>query len=164
MNRNSRRHSYTKVLDARKHPVRHLYRRNGAFYGRLTVEDEQGRKKLAWVPLAVPTVAQAQKEIRRLLVERADNTLRHYGESPTLEEYYTQTYFDLLTSAGKKHDTVVTERGRLQHWRRGLGHLRLDKIRPTHVQAVFGALLKTLQLRTCNGALCAQQSPQGSKT
>lgn len=124
MNRNStsrRRHTYTKVQDARKHPVRHLYRRNGAFYGRLTVEDEQGRKKMVWVPLTAATVAQAQEEIRRLLVERADNTLRHIGESPTLENYYTQSYLGLLSSAGKKNDTVVTERGHLQHWRRGLG-------------------------------------------
>lgn len=107
------------------------------------------------MPLEVPTTAQAQEELRRVLVERADQTLRHVGESPTLEDYYTRSYLALLCSAGKKAATVVTERGHLQHWRRGLGHLRLDKIRPSHVQAVFGGLRNKLQPRTCNGALSA---------
>ncbi len=150
-----RRHSYTKVLDVRKRPVRHLYRRNGLFFARISVEDEQGRKKKAWVPLAVETTAQAQEELRRVLVEREDQTLRHVGESPTLETYYTKSYLPLLLASGKKPDTIITERGHLQHWRRGLGHLRLDKIRPSHVLSVFGQMRKTLQPRTCNGALVA---------
>lgn len=83
-------------------------------------------KKLAWVPLEVSTVAQAQEELRRLLVERSDRTLRHLGLSPTLEVCYTKNYLSLLKSAGKKPATVATECGHLSHWRRGLGHLRLD--------------------------------------
>jgi integrase len=157
-NISSRRHTYTKVLDVRKRPVRHLYRRNGSFFARISVEDEMGRKKKAWVPLTVKTVPQAQDELRRLLVEREDQTLRHIGESPTLEAYYTKTYLALLHSSGKKGATVVTERGHLQHWRKGLGHLRLDKIRPSHVQTVFNAMLKKLKPRTCNGALVALTS------
>lgn len=154
-----RRYTYTKLNDARKRPVRHLYRRNGSFYARLRVEDDQGRKKLAWVPLEVGTVAQGQDEVRRLLVERADNTLRHIGAALNLEDYYSKTYLPYLVSAGKKHGTVVTEKGHLQHWRRGLGHLRLDRIRPTHVLAVFGEMRGKLQPRTCNGALVALNSP-----
>ncbi len=53
---------------------------------------------------------------------------------------------------------MVTERGHLRHWRKGLGHLRLDKIRPSHVQTVFNAMLKKLKPRTCNGALVALTS------
>src|SRR4051812_40996120 len=97
-NPTSRRHRYTKVLDARKHAVRHLYRRNGAFYARLKVEDARGLKKMAWVPLSVTTVAQAQEETRRLLVERADQSLRHIGTTPTLETYYVETYAALLAA------------------------------------------------------------------
>lgn len=132
MARNSssrRKHSYTKVVDVRKRPVRHLYRRNGSFFARISVEDEMGRKKKAWVPLTVETVPQAQEELRRLLVERVDQTLRHIGESPTLEAYYTKTYLALLLGSGKKPATVVTERGHLKHWRKGLGHLRTKPIR-----------------------------------
>ncbi len=60
-----------------------------------------GRKKKAWVPLTVDTVPQAQEELRRLLVEREDQALRHIGESPTLETYYTKTYRALLVSSGR---------------------------------------------------------------
>ena len=42
--------------------------------------------------LRMPTVAQARDEIRRLLVERVDHTLRHTGESPSFEDYYTRSY------------------------------------------------------------------------
>jgi integrase len=150
-----RRHKYTKVLDSRKQPIRHLYRRNGGFYARITIEDEQGRKRLAWIPLRAETPAQAQEQLRRVLVERADDELRHVGQSPSLEDYYRATYLGMLRSAGKKEATVVTENGHLQYWIRGLGHLRLNKILPSHVQTVLGQLRETLQPRTCNGALCA---------
>lgn len=152
------KHTYTKVLDNRKRPVRHLYRRNSAYYARISIEDEQGRKRKTWVPLAVETTAQAQEELRRLLVEREDQTLRHIGESPTLETYYTKTYLSLMSVSGKKPDTLSTERGHLGHWRRGLGHLRLDKIRPSHIVSVFGEMRRKLQPRTCNGALVALNS------
>jgi hypothetical protein len=35
----SRRYKYTKVLDNRKHAIRSLWRRNGNFLARITVED-----------------------------------------------------------------------------------------------------------------------------
>lgn len=46
------RYSYQKVLDNRKHPIRGLWRRNGGFCARLTVEEADGRKKNQWAPLA----------------------------------------------------------------------------------------------------------------
>ena len=143
------------MLDGRKRPIRHLYRRNSLFYARISVEDTQGHKKKAWVPLEADTVPKAQEELRRLLVEREDQTLRHIGESPTLEKYFTEAYLPMLLASGKKPATIVTERGHLQHWRRGLGQLRLDKIRPSNVESVFGQMRKQLQPRTCNGALVA---------
>lgn len=57
--------------------------------------------KKAWVPLDVTTTAQAQEELRRVLVEREDQTLRHVGESPTLETYYTKSYLPILLASGK---------------------------------------------------------------
>jgi hypothetical protein len=73
-------------------------------------------------------------------------------------DYHTKTYLALLLSSGKKAATVITERGHLQHWRQGLGHLRLDKIRPNHVQTAFNQMLKKLKPRTCDGALVALTS------
>jgi len=152
-----RRHKYTKVLDARKRPVRRLYSRNGKFFARVAIEDEDGRSKITWVPLEkASTVAQAQDELARVVVERQDNDLRHIGLSPTVESYYASSYEAALDVSGKKKDTIVTETGRLKHWSDAIGHLRLDKIRPSHVQTVLGNLLKSgLQPRTCNGCLCA---------
>lgn len=149
----SRRYAYTKVLDNRKHPIRGLWKRNGSFYARLTVEDESGRKNLSWAPLAAKSVAEAQSQFRTLLNEREENRLRHIGQSPTLAEYLDNTYLPMLAGTGKKPETIVTERTHYARWREGLGHLRLDKIRPSHVLDVLNKLRAVRSPRTCNLAL-----------
>lgn len=130
-----RRYAYTKVKDARKHPVRGLWQRNGRFFARITVEDDAGRKAMKWVPLDSTTSAEAQTEFRRVRVERDDNRLRHIGRSPRLSDYLTETYLPRLRLSGKKPDTIVTEKGHLDHWVRSIGHLELAKIRPHHLTA-----------------------------
>lgn len=72
---NSRHYSYTKVLDNRKHPIRGLWRRNGKFLARITVEGATGKKSMKWVPLESGTVAEAQEQFRKLLIERDENQL-----------------------------------------------------------------------------------------
>src|SRR3989442_15916597 len=64
---NSRRYRYTKVLDNRKHAIRGLWRRNGSFVARITVEDDAGRKAVKWVPLNAETAAAGQEEFPNLL-------------------------------------------------------------------------------------------------
>src|SRR5438046_5908146 len=54
----SRRHSYHKVLDNRKHPIHGLWRRNGKFLARVTVEAEDGRSSVHWVKLAAKSAAE----------------------------------------------------------------------------------------------------------
>ena len=54
----SRRHSYHKVLDNRKHPIHGLWRRNGKFLARITVEAEDGRRSVHWVKLAAKSAAE----------------------------------------------------------------------------------------------------------
>jgi integrase len=148
-----RRHSYSKVLDNRKHPIRGLWRRNGRFIARITVEDERGQPRVKWHPLDATTVAQAQNELRSLLVERRENRLRHIGESPKFGAYL-ETYLERLETSGKKPETIVTEKGHYNRWREAIGHLRLDKIRPHHITSHLHAL-KSLgrSSRTCNLAL-----------
>jgi hypothetical protein len=49
----SRKYKYTKVLDNRKHAIRGLWRRNGSFVARITVEVDAGRKAVngcSWTP------------------------------------------------------------------------------------------------------------------
>src|SRR5260370_7271233 len=79
----SRRHRYTKVRDNRKHAIRGLWRRNGNFVARITVEDDAGHKAVKWVPLEAETAAQPQEEFRTLLSERAEDRLRHLALIPT---------------------------------------------------------------------------------
>ena len=150
---NARRYRYTKVLDNRKHPIRGLWRRNENFIARITVEDDAGRKSLAWVPLAAKTAAEAQDELRTVLVERKENRLRHIGRPPLFAEYLDKTYLPLLNGSGKKHDTLVTEGAHYNRWRTALGHMRLDKIRPSHIQETLAKLRASRSPRTCNLAL-----------
>ena len=151
---NSRRYKYTKVLDNRKHAIRGLWKRNGKFVARITVEDDAGRKAVKWVPLEAATNAEAQEEFRTLLVERGEDRLRHVGRCPKFSDYVDQTYEDRLATSGKKPDTMVTEHVHLKQLRESVGHLTLDKIRPYHVT---GHLQKLKQRgkanRTCNLAL-----------
>src|SRR5262245_33942889 len=103
----SRRHRYTKVLDNRKHPIRGLWRRNGNFVARITVEDDAGRKSMKWIPLdEAHSAAEAQEEFRKLLVERGENRLRHVGRCPQFGHYVNSTYEPGLETSGKKPDTL----------------------------------------------------------
>lgn len=151
----SKRHgsSYSKVLDNRKHPVRGLWRRNGVFYARMTVEDQEGKKKVAWIKLAAASPAEAQTELRKVLTEREGNELRHVGKSPLFAKYLDETYLPLLPGTGKKAATLVTERAHYGRWREALGHLHLDKIRPSHILGVLNRLRGERSPRTCNLAL-----------
>jgi integrase len=149
--RSYRRHRYTKVLDARKHGIRGLWRRNGKYVARITVENDAGRKAMKWVSLAASTAAEAQEEFRTLLVERKENRLRHIGRCPKFGDYVEQTYEPRLPTSGKKPDTLVTERVHLKQWRASIGHLYLDKIRPNHVNAHLQKLKENHKAnRTCN--------------
>jgi hypothetical protein len=84
---NSRRYKYTKVLDNRKHAIRGLWRRNGKFVARITVEDDAGHKALKWVPVEAATAAEAQDVFRKLLVERGEDRLPHIGRCPKFTDY-----------------------------------------------------------------------------
>jgi len=149
----SRRYSYQRVLDNRKHPIRGLWRRNGKFVARITVEETNGRKTLRWVGLEAETPAQAQAKFQELRVERQENRLRHIGLSPTFRDFYKVHYLPALEASGKRPETLVTEKSHYKRWLAALGHLRLDKVRPTHVQTVLNELRLVRSPRTCNLAL-----------
>ena len=50
------------MWDGRKHPIRGLWHRNGKDFARLTMEEDDGRKKLQWANLKAATAAEAQAE------------------------------------------------------------------------------------------------------
>jgi hypothetical protein len=59
---------------------------------RTTVEDETGRKQVQWVPLKARTAAEAQAELRTVLVERKEDRLRPAGRCPKFSDYVVETY------------------------------------------------------------------------
>lgn len=103
-------------------------------------------------PLAAATAAEAQAELRILLVERSQNNLRQLSRSPLFTDYLNKTYYPLATS-GKKPATIVTEKTHYKRWDAALGHLRLDKIRSSHVEGALNQLRKLRSARTTNVAL-----------
>jgi integrase len=126
-----RQATYQKVFDARKRPIRGLWRRNDRFYARISVEDPtNGRKEVRRVPLeAAQTVAQAQAEMRRLLTKRDENALPVLKLTPKFSDYVNGYlgYFEIVKDA-KRPRTLQTERGHLRAWVEHLGDTRLDKI------------------------------------
>src|SRR3989442_15121794 len=88
----SRRYKYTKVLDNRKHAIRGLWRRNGSFVARITVEDDAGRKAVKWVPLNAETAAAGQKGFRNLLGGGSGDRRRPVGPGPKFSDHLEQTF------------------------------------------------------------------------
>jgi hypothetical protein len=59
------------------------------------------------VPLEeAKTVAQAQDELRRLLVDLGKDNLRHIGRHPKFADYVAKVYGLRLATCGKKPDTL----------------------------------------------------------
>ena len=156
-NAKTQRYCYIRVMDARKQPIRGLWQRNGKFVTRIEVEDDVGQKRNRWVPLEnASTVAQAQSEFRRLLVERRDNQLRHVGRTPKMADYLQATYQPRLEVSGKRQRSIEKECGSLRRWAEAIGQYRLDKLRPFHLTGFLDRLKRAgMAGRTVNLYLIA---------
>lgn len=99
------------------------------------------------------TAAEARDRLRELQVKREQSQLVVAPSAPHFEAY-ASTYVERLGHSGKTTRTIGTEKGYLSFWRRELGAIRLDRIRPHQIQA---GLLKLrgqgLMPRTCNLSL-----------
>ena len=142
--------SFAKVLDARKHPIRALWERNGRYYAQLKIENPvTGIKKTRRVPLndkdghAVQSVAQAVAELKRLQTQRADNDLPVIGRTPKLSDYVAHYLAFISSGQGtKKPGTIQKEKAILARWVDDLGQLRLDQIKRVHVNRFVEKRLK----------------------
>jgi integrase len=152
------RHSYQKVRDGRKQPIRGLWLRNGKYLARLTAEDPTtGKKEVRWAPLEdkdghpVKTTAEAKEALGRLKVQRTDSNLPVLKRTPLFKEY-VETYLAYLKAGTgrKKPRTIKKEENTLRRWaglveepkkplKESLGDIRLDKIRLVHVNAYTDA-------------------------
>lgn len=145
------RDTYRKVFDTRKRRVRGLWQRNGRFFANITVADDLGRKKSQFAPLNGGTLDEAKVDYARLQTERADNRLRPLGLTPTLSDYLRKSYLPALAASGKRPASVAKENHQLERWATEIGHLRLNKLGPGHIDAVLVKLANEgLSGRTVN--------------
>jgi integrase len=137
--------TFAKVLDGRKHPVRGLWQRGKRFYAQLSIEDfTSGEKRVRRVPLVnsdgdpVASVAQAIAELNRLRTQRSDDTMPKLGRTPTFAAYADEYLATIETGQGRKQPgTIAKEKGTLKLWKKHLGGIRLNKIRPAHVAGLM---------------------------
>lgn len=137
--------SFAKVLDGRKQPIRGLWVRNGRFYARLSIEADNGAKKTRWVSLLnrekentpVETMPQAVAELARLRTQRTDDTLPVLGLTPTFAAYADKYLVAIKAAKKKKASTIDKEEAVIELWKAQLGGVRLDKIRPVHIDGLM---------------------------
>ncbi|MCI0539541.1 MAG: tyrosine-type recombinase/integrase [Verrucomicrobiales bacterium] len=129
--RQHREAPYQRICDARKHPVRGLWKRNERYYAQITVDDSHtGHKKVKRIPLeGAATDAQAIKKFEDLKAERRKGALPVLKRTPKFSDY-ADTYLKFYESAkdAKRESTMETERYAIARWKEHLGHVPLDKI------------------------------------
>ncbi|MCI0744045.1 MAG: site-specific integrase [Verrucomicrobia subdivision 3 bacterium] len=133
---------YRKVLDGRKQPIRGLWQRGERFYARLKVEDASGKAVVRRIPLVDEsgnpwrTVPQAVAALRKLEVQREDNKLPTFGQTPKFSDY-VESYFDYYKQVkdAKRASTLLRERGPLKEWKKHLDGIRLHRIKKAHVNS-----------------------------
>ena len=134
---------FSKVLDGRKQPIRGLWIRGSRFYARLTVEDPTtGVKEVRRGPLVdkdgkpATTTPQAVAIMERLKVNRIDGDLPTVHRCPKFADYVT-TYLDFIAAGSglKKASTISKDTTTLAGWAAHVGQMRLDQIKPAHVNS-----------------------------
>src|SRR5262245_13829682 len=130
--RNHQRYRYQKVLDSRKQPIRGLWKRNGNFIARITVEAADGKKSICWKPLEeATTTAEAQAALRKLLTEREQGRPIQTKKPPKLGEgiqRYLEHVKTLSKGKGKRESTIIKEEASLDLWLEHTGDIRIDRI------------------------------------
>lgn len=129
--------SYQKVTDARKRPVRGLWRRNDRFYAQLSIVDPNtGQKSVRRVPLVdeetkapVATAPQAIAALAQLKVRRDDGALPVLRRCPKFSDY-VEEYLEKISAGGgsKRPATIAKERYNLARWKVHFGDTPINHI------------------------------------
>ena len=159
------RHSYQRVVDGRKQPIRGLYTRNGTYIPRLAVELANGSKAIKLVPLTRPdgrlveSLSEARASFDKLRTQSRENEFPVLRAVPTLEKYvprYIAHRKAMTGSDAKRPATVGKDSTALARWITSIGGLRLDQIRPVHMIRHRDQMLKEgYGTRSANLALIA---------
>ena len=132
--------------------------RNERFYARLKVEDASGKNAVRWIPLVdeneqpLATVAQAKAALEKLKVQREDNKLPVFGETPKFSDF-VETYFEYYKQVkdAKRSSTLLRESGPLKEWKKHLDGTRLHRIKKVHVTSFIAKRQAAgMSARTCN--------------
>ena len=126
-----RESAYQRVFDARKHPVRGLWKRNDRYYAQLTIEDlTTGQKSVKRVPLVGATTdPQAIQKFEDLKADRRKGALPVLKRTPKFSDYADEYLkFYKAVKDAKRESTMETEGYAIDRWKEHLGHVRIDKI------------------------------------
>lgn len=124
---NSHTTSFTSVRDSRKRKVRGLWQRGGKLYLQTRVEGEKSARR---IPLKAVSLEAAKIEMANILKKKREVGLDKTGIRQTFTEYADKyvKFYESVNASGKKPRTVAREKHSLVHWKKTIGHVRLDKI------------------------------------
>ena len=148
---------FTPVLDGRKRKVKSLWKRGEMYYARLKIAyPGEDFPKTRRIPLKAKSVPAAIRELRELQVKRDKRQVTTRERTPTLAEF-ADLYIERLHAGNRKaHDTIVSEKGHANFWKREMGSHRLHVITPGHIKRALDKRAgKGLAPRTLNIALVA---------
>ena len=115
--------SYQRVCDARKHPVRGLWKRNARYYAQITIEDpDTGKKKVQQIPLeGAATDTQAITQFHELKGQRRKGSLPVLRMAPKFSDY-ADHYLAFYKAAKdtKRESTMETEGYAIDRWKEHL--------------------------------------------
>jgi integrase len=161
--RNHRPYRYQKVLDSRKQPIRGLWKRNGRFIARITIEGPDGGKLIRWKPLEnAKTVAEAQAALRKVLTDREQGKPIQTTRAPKLSEAvqrYMERARTLKEGKAKRESTIIKEEASLDLWLGHFGDIRIDRINKSMVnQFTEKRIASGMSARTANLDVIALRS------
>jgi len=159
------RHSYQKVLDGRKQPIRGLWLRNGFFVARVRIPVDEGGTVAKWVTLTdgdgrrLAALGDAKAALEKLRTQRHDDDLPILGRVPTLADQipvYLRHREALTGQDAVRPATLAKDRAMLASWVKTYGSLRLNQLKPAHIVRFRDDMLRdNYSPRTVNLAVIA---------
>lgn len=126
--------------------IRRIENKNGVSY-KITVthgrdtEGKQVRHYMTWTPAQGMTEKQMQKEVQRIAFEFEEAIKNGYAADgrQTFSEY-AKYVLDLKEREGVKHKTLEAYKNLLTRINPAIGHMKLNEIRPQHLNRFYKAL------------------------
>lgn len=119
--------------------------------------DSQGKqviKTCTWKPEPGMTAKQTEKELQRQIVAFENKVKQGYaGENRLTFERYAEYVMQLKETKGKKHRTLDRYAEMLQRINPAIGYMKIEDIRPGHLNDFYAQLAKPGQNKKTGGRL-----------